>query len=81
MKIAVTYNKINWKLYMIGRITGISYKKFNLMYISNTNCKPSLLLNNFYLAVVDEDNDLNVVIDSHLTFHTHLRKNLVPELI
>jgi len=29
----------NWQL-------GISHKKCNLMYIGNTNCKPSLLLNN-----------------------------------
>jgi len=47
------------------------------MYISNTNCKPSLLLNNVCLAVVDEVNYLGVVIDSHLTFHTHIRKNIV----
>jgi len=47
------------------------------MYIGNTNCKPSLLLNNVYLAVVDEVNDLGVVIDSRLAFHTHIRKNIV----
>jgi len=48
------------------------------MYIDNTNCKPSLLLNNVglaawrpgSLAVVDEVNDLGDVIDFRLTFHT-----------
>jgi len=60
----------NWQL-------GISNTKCNLMYIGDTNCKPSLLLNNVCLAVVDEVNDLGVVIDSRLTFHTHLRKNVV----
>jgi len=44
------------------------------MYIGNTNC---LLLNNICLAVVDEVNDLGVVIDSCLTSHTHIRKNVV----
>jgi len=52
----------NWQL-------GISYNKFNLKYIGNTDCKPSLLLNNVCQAVVDEVNDLGVVIDSRLTFH------------
>jgi len=47
------------------------------MYIGKINCKPSLLLNNVYLAVVDEVNDLGEVIDSRLTFHTHIRKNVV----
>jgi len=47
------------------------------MYIGNTNCKPSLLLNNVCLAVVDEVNVLGVVNDSRLTFHTHIRKNIV----
>jgi len=47
------------------------------MFIGNTNCKPSLLLNNVCLAVVDEVNDLGVVIDSGLTFHTHIRQNVV----
>jgi len=47
------------------------------MYIGNTNCKPSLLLNNVCLEVVDEVNELGVVIDSRCTFHTHLRKNVV----
>jgi len=51
----------NWQL-------GISYKK------SNTNCKPSLLLNNVCLVVVDEVNDLGVVIVSRLTVHTHFVK-------
>jgi len=46
------------------------------MYIDNTDCKPSLLLNNVSLAVVDEVNDLGVVIDSRLTSHTHIRKLL-----
>jgi len=43
----------NWQL-------GISCKKCNLMYIGNTNCKSSLLLNNVCLAVMDEVNDLGV---------------------
>jgi len=60
----------NWQL-------GISYKKCSLMYIGNTNCKPSLLLNNVCLAVVDEAKDLGVVIDSRLTFHTHIKQNVV----
>jgi len=47
------------------------------MYIGNTNCKPSLLLNDVCLAVVDEVNDLGVVIDYRLTFYTHVRKNVV----
>ena len=47
------------------------------MYIGNTNCKPSLLLNNVCLAVVDEAKDLGVVIDSRLTFHTHIKQNVV----
>jgi len=51
----------NWQL-------GLSYKKCNLMYIGNTNCKPSLLLNNVCLAVVDEAKNLDVVFDSRLTF-------------
>jgi len=50
---------------------GISYKKCILTYIVNTNFKPSLLLNNVCIAVVDEVNDLGMVIDSRLTFHTH----------
>jgi len=53
---------------------GISYKKCNLMYIGNTNCKPRKLLNNVCLVVDDEVNDHGVVIDSHLTFHTRIRK-------
>jgi len=57
----------NWQL-------GISYKKCNLIYIGNTNCKPHLLLNTVYLAVMDE---VIVVFDSRLTFHTHIRKNVV----
>jgi len=36
-----------------------------------------VLLNNVCLAVVDEVNDLGVVINSRLTFHTHIRKNIV----
>jgi len=55
---------------------GISYKKCDLN-IGNTNCKPSLLLNNVCLAVVDEVNDLGAVIDSRLTFYTHIRTNVV----
>jgi len=55
----------------------ISYKKYNLMHIGNTKCIPNLLLNNICLAVVDEVNDLGVVIDSHLSFHTHISKNVV----
>jgi len=47
------------------------------MYIGNTNCKPSLLLNNVSLAVVAEVNDLGVVTDSRLSFHTDIRKNVV----
>ena len=43
---------------------GISYKKCNLMYIGHTNCKPSLLLKNVRLAVMDEVKDLGVVTDS-----------------
>jgi len=57
---------------------------YNVMYIGNTNCKPSPLLNNAFLAVVDEVNDLSVNIDSRLTFHTLIRKMLcapVSELI
>jgi len=67
---AIYYWSHNWQL-------GISYKKCNLMHIGNTNCKPSLLLNNVCLSVVDEVNDLSVVIDSRLTFHTHITKNNV----
>jgi len=54
------------------------------MCIGNTNCKPILLLNNVCLAVVDEVNDLGVIIDSRLTFHTRMSKMLfapVSELI
>ena len=43
----------------------------------DTNYKPSLLLNNVCLAVVDEVKDLGVVIDSRLTFHTHIKQNVV----
>jgi len=47
------------------------------MYIGNTYCEPSLLLNNVCLAVVHEVNDLSVVIDFHLAFYTRIRKNIV----
>jgi len=47
------------------------------MYIDNTNCKPSLLLNNVCLAAVNEVNDLSVVIDYRLTFLTQISKNFV----
>jgi len=60
----------NWQL-------GISYKKCNLMYIGNTNCKTSLVLKKLCLAVVDEVIDLGVVIDSRLTFHTYIKRNIV----
>ena len=60
----------NWQL-------GISYKKCNLMYIGNTNCKLSLLLNNVCLAVVDEVQDLGVSVDSRLTFHTHIKQDVM----
>ena len=56
---------------------GISYKKCNLMYNGHTLYKPNLLLNDVSLAVVDEVRDLGVIIDSRLTFHTHIKQTVV----
>jgi ribonucleases P/MRP protein subunit RPP40 len=56
---------------------GISYKKCNLMYIGNTLCKPSLLLNDVSLAVVEQVKDLGVLIDSRLSFTPHIKEAVV----
>ena len=52
----------------------ISYKKCNLMNIGNTRNRPSLLLNDVTLAVVDEVRDLGVIVDSRLKFDAHIHQ-------
>ena len=50
----------------------ISYDKFNIMYVGNTDCKLSMSLNSNALPVVDEVKDLGMFVYSHLTFHSHI---------
>jgi len=45
-------------------VHAVDLKLYNVDDIINTNCKPSLLLNNVCLAVMDEVNDRGIVIDS-----------------
>jgi len=54
----------------------ISFNKCNIMYVGNTNCKLSMLLNSntLLLTLVNEVKDLGVFVDSHLTFHSHIDK-------
>ena len=54
-----------------------SYKKCNLLYIGNTLCKSNLLLNDVSLTIVEELKDLGVIIDSRLTFATHIKQTVV----
>ena len=56
---------------------GISFKKCNLMYIGHTLCKPDLLLNDISLPIVEEVRDLGVIIDSRLTFASHIKQAVV----
>ena len=50
----------------------ISYNKCSIMYVGNTDCELSMLLNSNALPVVNEVKDLGVFVDSHLTFHSHV---------
>ena len=52
----------------------ISLNKCNIMYIGNTDCKLNMSLNSKTLPLVNEVKDLGVIVDSHLTFHSHIDK-------
>jgi len=54
----------------------MSFKKCNLLYIGRTIFKPNLLLNNICVAVLEKVRDIGVIIDSHLTFHTHIKQTV-----
>jgi len=67
--------KMAWTLYMTGRRCGrltLFNQKCNLMYVGNTQSKPSLKYAE--MAIVDEVNDLGVIVDSRRNFNTHIRQ-------
>jgi hypothetical protein len=52
---------------------GISYTKCNVMYVSNlSNCKADMFLNGNLLPVVDSVRDLGIIVDTQLTFASHI---------
>jgi len=51
------------------------------MYIGNTRNRPSLLLNDVTLAVVDEVRDLGVIVDSRLKFDAHIHQTVVRAFV
>jgi len=46
----------------------------------NTDCNVCMTLNDNVLSVVDEVKDLGVIVDSHLSFHTHI-SNLIRKCL
>ncbi len=60
----------------------ISYKKCNVIYISKHG-KPStsMQLNGSPLAVLVEVRDLGVIVDSELSFHSHINKMVARAFI
>ena len=54
----------------------ISYTKCSVIYVGNTNCNVNMTLNDNILLVVDEVKDLGFIIDSHLSFDSHISKTV-----
>jgi len=42
------------------------------MYVGNTSCNVSMILNDSILPIVDEVKDLGVIVDSHISFDAHI---------
>jgi len=55
----------------------VTYNTFSIVYVGNIDSKLSMSLNSNNVPVVNEVKDLGVVADTHLTFHSHIAKNVV----